>query len=62
MAGSPACWSSSRADMEGVAGIVDWAQCLPGGDDDALGRALLLGEVRAAIEGARQRRDTDHGQ
>jgi D-amino peptidase len=40
------------ADMEGVAGIVDWAQCLAGGDDYALGRALLLGEVRAAIEGA----------
>src|SRR5215475_14856933 len=39
-------------DMEGVAGIVDWAQCLAGGDDYALGRDLLLGEVNAAIEGA----------
>ncbi len=39
-------------DMEGVAGISDWAQCLAGGDDYALGRALLLGEVNAAIDGA----------
>jgi D-amino peptidase len=39
-------------DMEGVAGIVDWEQCLPGGDDYALGRDLLVGEVNAAIDGA----------
>jgi D-amino peptidase len=39
-------------DMEGVAGIVDWAQCVTGGEDYALGRELLLGEVNAAIEGA----------
>jgi D-amino peptidase len=39
-------------DMEGVAGIADWAQCLAGGDDYALGRELLVGEVNAAIEGA----------
>jgi D-amino peptidase len=48
-------------DMEGVAGIVDWAQCLAApptvppnatGDDYALGRELLVGEVNAAIEGA----------
>jgi D-amino peptidase len=39
-------------DMEGVAGIVDWEQCLAGGDDYALGRELVLGEVNAAIEGA----------
>ncbi len=39
-------------DMEGVAGIVDWAQCLAGGDDYAVGRELLVGEVNAAIEGA----------
>jgi D-amino peptidase len=39
-------------DMEGVAGIVDWEQCLPDGDDYALGRDLLAGEVNAAIEGA----------
>ena len=40
------------ADMEGVAGIVDWEQCVAGGDDYALGRDLLLGEVNAAIDGA----------
>ncbi len=39
-------------DMEGVAGIVDWSQCIPGGDDYALGRDLLVGEVNAAIDGA----------
>jgi D-amino peptidase len=38
-------------DMEGVAGIVDWAQCRAGGDDYALGRELLVGEVNAAIAG-----------
>jgi D-amino peptidase len=40
------------ADMEGVAGIVDWAQCLATGEDYALGRDLLIGEVNAAIDGA----------
>jgi len=39
-------------DAEGVAGISDWEQCLPGGDDYALGRELILGEVNAAIDGA----------
>jgi len=39
-------------DMEGVAGIADWEQCLPGGDDYALGRELVLGELNAAIDGA----------
>jgi D-amino peptidase len=39
-------------DMEGVAGIVDWAQCVRGGEDYQLGRELLLGEVNAAIAGA----------
>ena len=39
-------------DVEGVAGIVDWEQCLAGGDDYALGRDLLLGEVNSAIDGA----------
>jgi len=39
-------------DMEGVAGIAAWEQCLAGGDDYALGRELLLGEVNAAIDGA----------
>ena len=41
-------------DMEGVAGISDWEQCLAGGDDYQLGRDLLLGEVNAAIDGARE--------
>jgi len=39
-------------DMEGVAGIVDWAQCRPPGPAYEEGRALLLGEVNAAIDGA----------
>src|ERR1700744_6504578 len=38
--------------MEGVAGIVDWAQCRPPGQAYEEGRALLLGEVNAAIDGA----------
>jgi D-amino peptidase len=38
--------------MEGVAGIVDWAQCGPPGQPYEEGRALLLGEVNAAIDGA----------
>jgi D-amino peptidase len=39
-------------DMEGVAGIVDWSQCRAGELGYAEGRALLLGEVNAAIDGA----------
>ena len=39
-------------DMEGVAGIVDWAQCLGPGQLYEEGRRLLLGEVNAAIDGA----------
>ncbi|MGC4110028.1 MAG: M55 family metallopeptidase [Nocardioides sp.] len=39
-------------DAEGVAGISDWDQCIAGGDDYALGRELVLGEVNAAIAGA----------
>jgi len=39
-------------DMEGVAGIVDWSQCRAPGQPYEEGRALLLGEVNAAIEGA----------
>jgi D-amino peptidase len=39
-------------DMEGVAGVVDWDQCRPGGPGYALGCALLQDEVNAAIEGA----------
>ena len=38
--------------MEGVAGIVDWSQCLAPGQPYEEGRALLLGEVNAAIDGA----------
>jgi D-amino peptidase len=40
-------------DMEGVAGVVDWAQCMP--DDPpayARGCDLMLAEVNAAIDGA----------
>ena len=39
-------------DMEGVAGIVDWAQCRAPGQPYEEGRELLLGEVNAAIDGA----------
>ncbi len=39
-------------DLEGVAGIVDWDQCVAGGSDYALGRRLVLGEVNAALDGA----------
>jgi len=40
-------------DMEGVAGIVDWAQCRPdGGAAYERGCRLLLDEVNAAIRGA----------
>jgi D-amino peptidase len=46
-------------DMEGVAGIVAWEQCLAGGDDYALGRDLLVGEVNAAIEGCVEAGATD---
>jgi D-amino peptidase len=38
--------------MEGVAGIVDWDQCRPGGAGYDAGCRLLLGEVNAAIDGA----------
>lgn len=38
--------------MEGVAGIVDWAQCRAPGQPYEEGRGLLLGEVNAAIDGA----------
>jgi len=39
-------------DMEGTAGIVDWAQCVGEGPEAAAGRRLLLAEVNAAIDGA----------
>jgi len=40
------------SDMEGTAGIVDWAQCIGESWEATAGRALLLAEVNAAIEGA----------
>lgn len=39
------------ADMEGVAGVVDWDQCRVGAPAHAEGARLLLGEVNASIEG-----------
>jgi D-amino peptidase len=39
-------------DMEGVAGIVDWSQCMGPGAAYETGCRLLLGEVNAAIDGA----------
>jgi len=38
-------------DAEGVAGITDWEQIRTKGDDYALGRRLMLGELNAAIAG-----------
>jgi D-amino peptidase len=40
------------SDMEGTAGIVDWAQCVGPGPLYEEGRELLLAEVNAAIDGA----------
>src|SRR6201985_220344 len=40
-------------DMEGVAGIVDWGQCIPPGQAYEEGRALLLGEGNAPIDAYR---------
>jgi D-amino peptidase len=39
-------------DIEGCAGIVDWAQVVSGTSEYELGRRLLLAEVNAAIDGA----------
>jgi D-amino peptidase len=39
-------------DMEGVAGIVDWAQCIGDGPAYDMGVRLTLAEVNAAIDGA----------
>jgi D-amino peptidase len=55
---SSGLWQARRVkvyisvDMEGVAGISDWEQCIAGGDDYPLGRDLVLGETNAAIDGA----------
>jgi D-amino peptidase len=40
------------SDMEGTAGVVDWAQCAGDTQEAINGRRLLLSEVNAAIEGA----------
>jgi D-amino peptidase len=40
------------ADMEGVAGVVDWEQVRAGGPDHPYFAGLLVAEVNAAIEGA----------
>ena len=39
-------------DMEGVAGIVDWDQCIGSGPAYEMGTRLTLDEVNAAIDGA----------
>jgi len=39
-------------DMEGVAGVSDWSQCMPTGHGYARGCELMLAEVNAAIDGA----------
>ncbi len=41
-------------DFEGVAGIVDWDQIMVGSHDYEMGRRLLLGELNAAIAGAKR--------
>lgn len=40
------------SDIEGTAGVVDWAQCLGPGPEYQYYRRLLQDEVNAAIEGA----------
>lgn len=40
------------SDMEGTAGVVDWAQCRPGQPEYTYYRSLLQDEVNAAIKGA----------
>jgi len=41
------------ADMEGISGIVDWVQTQPGHPEyQTRGRALMTGDVNAAINGA----------
>jgi D-amino peptidase len=40
------------SDMEGTAGVVDWAQCIGPGPEYQYYRGLLQDEVNAAIEGA----------
>ena len=40
------------AEAEGLAGIVDWEQCVPGDRRYNAGCEIMLGEVNAAVEGA----------
>jgi D-amino peptidase len=40
------------SDMEGTAGVVDWSQCIAGGEQYPYYAELLTGEINAAIEGA----------
>jgi D-amino peptidase len=40
------------SDMEGTAGVVDWSQCIAGGEQYPYYTELLTGEINAAIEGA----------
>ena len=40
------------SDMEGTAGVVDWSQCITGGEQYPYYTELLTGEINAAIEGA----------
>ena len=41
------------ADMEGISGIVDWEQVLPGHPEYlSRGRQLMTGDVNAAVNGA----------
>ncbi len=40
------------SDMEGTAGVVDWTQCVSGGEQYPYYVSLLTQEINAAIEGA----------
>lgn len=42
------------SDMEGTAGVVDWDQCMAGGDMYPYYTDLLVREINAAIEGAQE--------
>ena len=40
------------ADMEGVSGVVDWEQVIPGHGEYDRFRRLMTGDVNAAVRGA----------
>ncbi len=40
------------ADMEGVSGVVDWEQVIPGHAEYDRFRRLMTGDVNAAVRGA----------